>query len=154
MKKHITLSLMFLLAFVFILPIKAQDNSLIKAIEQGNLKEVKTIFKTNNSKDNKWRENSLLLAVVGNQYKIAKFLLSQGEDPNAIFRGITSPLLAAIEHGNIKMVKLLLANGANVNAKDYDGFTPLDFAERFYPETDEIKQLLISRGAKSAKDLE
>ena len=50
---------------------------------------------------------------------------------------------------------LLIANGADVNAKDEDGLTPLDIAT--HPEnpndTDEIADLLRKHGGKTSAEL-
>ncbi len=50
---------------------------------------------------------------------------------------------------------LLIANGADVNAKDEDGLTPLDIAT--HPEnpndTDEIADLLRKHGGKTGEEL-
>ena len=51
-------------------------------------------------------------------------------------------LFDAANKGNIEAVKKHLAAGANVNAKDEDGWTPLHFAA-----TKEIAELLIAEGA-------
>ena len=51
-------------------------------------------------------------------------------------------LIEAIEKGDIEAVKQHLAAGADVNAKDEEGWTPLHQAE-----TKEIAELLISKGA-------
>ena len=47
-----------------------------------------------------------------------------------------------------ELIRFLLSKGININAKDNFGKTPLDYAEKT-----EIKQLLISHGAKNGKDL-
>ena len=49
--------------------------------------------------------------------------------------------------GDIEAVKLLIANGANVNAKDEEGFTPLDQAALW--DHKEIADLLVEHGGKS-----
>ncbi len=50
---------------------------------------------------------------------------------------------------------LLIANGADVNARDEDGLTPLDIAT--HPEnpndTDEIADLLRKHGGKTGEEL-
>ena len=43
---------------------------------------------------------------------------------------IKGKLFLHCKYGNIKGVKRHLADGANVNAKDDDGDTPLDYAHR------------------------
>ena len=46
------------------------------------------------------------------------------------------------------MLEILIANGADLNVKNDQGKTPLDYAK-----SEEIKELLILNGAKSGKDL-
>ena len=60
-------------------------------------------------------------------------------------------LLDAAEKGNIEAVKQHLDAGADVNAKDRDGQTPLDLAiQQKKPETTE---LLRKNGGKTKKEL-
>ena len=54
-------------------------------------------------------------------------------------------LLKAAERGNIKAVKQHLDAGADVNAKDEDGFTPLHYAA--VTGRKEIAEILIAEGA-------
>ena len=57
-------------------------------------------------------------------------------------------LMAAARDGNIEAIKQQLAAGADVNAIDDEGLTPLD---RFRDE--ETAALLYKHGAKRARDL-
>ena len=57
----------------------------------------------------------------------------------------------AARTGNIEAVKQHIAAGADVNAKDDGGETPLDFAIR--NEQTEIADLLRKHGGKTAKEL-
>jgi ankyrin repeat protein len=56
---------------------------------------------------------------------VAKILLDNGADVNLL-----NPLLIAGRSGNLKMVQLLLANGANINATDTTGQNVLQIAEQ------------------------
>jgi len=51
--------------------------------------------------------------------------------------------------GRKEIAELLIVKGADVNAKEEDGYTPLDVAKR-YPE---IPDLLRKHGAKTAEEL-
>ena len=65
----------------------------------------------------------------------ALLLVGCGESPNEL-------LHQAVIDGNIEAVKQHIAAGADVNAKDENGVTPLHWAE-----TEEIAELLIAKGA-------
>ena len=56
--------------------------------------------------------------------------LAAGTDENAIKDGVT-PLMYASAKGQKEIVELLIAEGADVNAKTGDGETPLGLAIRF-----------------------
>jgi ankyrin repeat protein len=56
-----------------------------------------------------------------------------------------TPLLLAATSGNVNTVRLLLAHGANANASDWEGRTPLDWAER--SGAADISKLLRDAGA-------
>lgn len=67
--------------------------------------------------------------------------LNEAEDQEVLDR----KLLAAAEKGSTDLVKDLLSSGAQVDATNEDGWTPLHFAA-FYDHTD-IVRLLLDRGA-------
>ena len=56
-----------------------------------------------------------------------------------------TPLHYAVVEGHTEVVELLIANGANVNAKDEEGWTPLHLTA--YWGGKEITELLIAKGA-------
>ncbi|XP_044576082.1 serine/threonine-protein phosphatase 6 regulatory ankyrin repeat subunit B-like [Cotesia glomerata] len=82
--------------------------------------------------------------------KIAEYLIENGANVNintykrGIFMGY-SPLQIYAENGDIKMTKLMLSKGANINRKSLRGWTPLTCAAH-YGHKDVIK-LLIDNGA-------
>ena len=76
--------------------------------------------------------------------------LAAGTDVNAIKDGVT-PLMYASAKGQKEIVELLIAEGADVNAKTGDGETPLGLAIRFkHPET---ADLLRKHGGKTGEEL-
>ena len=59
--------------------------------------------------------------------------------------GPSADIHQAVRGGNIEVVKQAIADGADVNAKTEDGWTPLHFATSVGYE--EITELLIAKGA-------
>ena len=58
-----------------------------------------------------------------------------------------TPLQSATSWGHKEIAQLLIANGADVNAKDHNGETPLDYAD------DETADLLRKHGGKTGEEL-
>ena len=84
---------------------------------------------------------------------VLKLLLDRGADPNATNKAGATALMWAIPE--LTKVKLLVARGANVNARSGDlGRTPLLVAAG-YPNTADILRILVRKGADiKAKDKE
>lgn len=76
-------------------------------------------------------------------HDIAELLLEKGANPNVVDIYNGTALIRASRKGDFKMLRLLVENGADVNLKDKKDNSPLNSAK-----TDEIKQYLVSKGAK------
>lgn len=59
----------------------------------------------------------------------AATLLSNGADPNPGPEGAASPLHAAVERGSLEMVEMLIRKGADLQARDAQGRTPLEASQ-------------------------
>jgi ankyrin repeat protein len=64
-----------------------------------------------------------------------------------------TPLHRAVRKNNVKLVKILIEHGANVNAKDKQGDTPLYVAAN-YVRNKEIVNLLMTEGAEKGREKE
>lgn len=81
--------------------------------------------------------------------RVAEYLLNNGADVNTSASG--SPLAIAARNGHKKMVELLLARGAAVDAVDSERRTPLHVAvSRNYPAV--MEALLAAKADPNAKD--
>ena len=89
-------------------------------------------------------------AEVGN-IEAVKQHLAAGTEVNAKASGWT-PLAVAAHRGHKEVAELLITKGADVNAKDNNGGTPLDVAIQL--KRTEIADLLRKHGGKTKKELE
>lgn len=94
----------------------------------------------------------IMLAAV-NHPQCLQLLIDAGADINYVCRGTTdyyqyTALLWAAEEGITESVKILLANGADIHAKNKRGRTALDLA--MMGQHTEIVQLLQAAGAKNS----
>lgn len=132
---------------------------LYKASEKGDIAQVKKLLSEgadpNSRSTGDEKRPALVAAVQSGNIGVVKLLLENGVDVNA---GDTlvgwTPLMRAVSHYNrhlsqnrIAMTTLLLGAGADVNARDKYGFTPLIFACGAEPANQELVLLLIGSGA-------
>lgn len=103
----------------------------------------------------------LMTAAVNRRMSAVKLLLANGARVNAatpvdkaprvkhgpIDRGGQTALHVVAPYGPIEMVKVLLEAGADVNAKDIQGMTPLMMAVASDYQDPEIVRMLLARGA-------
>ena len=170
---------------------KAPDISIHDAVEKGNIEAVKQHIAAGtdvNAKGGLIGGTPLYGAVAFGNKEIVELLIAKGADVNAKDRnGITpldmatgfqhrraaiidllrkhggkhSSILIAAEAGNVEAVKQHLDAGADVNAKDGAGRTPLDKAKRGWlrdsPEViaarKETADLLRKHGGKTGEEL-
>jgi ankyrin repeat protein len=68
-------------------------------------------------------------AIAGDVDAVAKYMNQGGWDPSeANYDGLL-PLCAAAQGGNVEIIQLMVNDGADVNAKDLTGKTPLQYAK-------------------------
>ena len=73
----------------------------------------------------------LITAVIHNHKDIVNFLLSIPDiDIDYPDKLKTTPLMHAIDHGYYELTQLLINHGANIQARDHHGYTPLSFCSR------------------------
>lgn len=91
---------------------------------------------------------ALYNAVNAQNEENAAFLLAHGADASATDNLGRTALLAAIKHGDIDMVDLLLDMGAAVDIHDRNGVTPLSLAHSLEnPVAEKIVRILQKHGA-------
>jgi len=142
-------------------------------IESGDLEKLKPLVENHPTLLEAYDEEALPLlhlAAQTDQIEIAEFLIEKGADVNAEYKGVQikewqkdkgerqyrlwggyTPLHFATANNYKDIVELLIAKGANVNAKDDDGGTPLHRAVQ--EDHKDVAEFLIARGADmSARD--
>ena len=93
-----------------------------------------------------------IVELLARNIEVFKQYLDAGADANAMGGLFEWTLLhEAANVSRKEIVELLIAEGADVNAKDYDGYTALDLAiQRKHPKT---ADLLRKHGGKTGEEL-
>jgi ankyrin repeat protein len=88
-----------------------------------------------------------VFAIVGRPANadLLRTLIDRGVDLNAVDAGGNTPLMSAVQTGDLDMVRLLVNKGANVNASSAFGFTAL--IDAVTANWGDAARLLLARGA-------
>jgi ankyrin repeat protein len=95
---------------------------------------------------------SLMIAAGRGETEIVSLLLKQKADPNLLDAEGNTALWNAIHARKVDVVKLLLANGANPDQPNFDGYPPLVLAIGMLQDKDIVAALLDARADANAKD--
>lgn len=130
------------------------------AIQNNNISLVNLLLNSgadvNSGNENYW--SSLHIAVFNENMEMLGLLINKGAKIDAKMTALDeglnqyynmTPLMLASAKNNIEMVRFLLEHKAELNTIDAFGKTALDLCEK-----EEIKQLLIKKGAKSGHEIE
>lgn len=138
--------LMMLLAVALPAQTDSSREALFAAIQRGATGEVERLLKggvSANLTDGEGTPALMAATLFGNAQMVER-LLQHGAEPNRPGPLGTTALMWAVPH--LEKVRLLLASGANANARPENGRTPLLVAAS-YPGTRNVLQLLLDRGA-------
>ncbi|UCG30683.1 MAG: ankyrin repeat domain-containing protein [candidate division WOR-3 bacterium] len=123
--------LIAVLTFLFVMVAGADE--IHDASQQGDFDRVKTLVEENAELVNLADETGhtpLHYAAAGGQVEIARFLISEKADVNALNTVNQSVLLYAAYFGNAEIAEELIASGATLNDQDIFGRSPLHYAAR------------------------
>ena len=110
--------------------------------------DVSLVADTGKSKVSESPSKTLTLFDVRNDIDKMRQLIEDGADVNLARGKGETPLHDAARDGRGDIVALLISKGANVYAKDQDGFTPLHYAVMSsYIYLIGIARMLIAKGA-------
>ncbi|MBP5403979.1 MAG: ankyrin repeat domain-containing protein [Elusimicrobiaceae bacterium] len=129
------------------------NRPLSKACEKGHIEIAEYLLKTDKNSQETLDEALVELCSSSSYYdnetakvNLAKLLLKQGAQANSHADAFNqTPLHGASSRGPLELVKLLVSNGADVNAINEDGTTPLRDAVQ--EDKLEIAKFLLQQGA-------
>lgn len=88
----------------------------------------------------------LMAALAGRHFRTADLLHHNGAEPNVQGRRERTPLHSAAHNGKLELIRKLIEYGADIDARDKDGYTPLRFASEGLKNPTVIR-LLLDHGA-------
>ncbi len=133
MKIHMGFANTLIGVFTFLFVMVGAADEIHDASQQGNIDRVKTLVEENADLVNLADETGhtpLHYAAAGGQVEIARFLISEKADANALNTVNQSVLLYAAYFGNAEITEMLIADGARLNDQDIFGRSPLHYAAR------------------------
>lgn len=134
-----------------LLPYSSKDD-LLEALRNAGTREIAEILLANGA-DFQQISKFCLLSAPGSNIEIARLFLERGADINAASTGNGyTPLHFAAHKAYPELAKFLIDHGAQLEARDEDGHTPLHIAiwvGKFEkdPKSKEIVELLLREGA-------
>ena len=125
-------------------------NALHYAAKYGDVNMISSCLHAAISKNavDKRQQSPLIIAVIAQNPNAVKALIDSGVQINMADDLNRSALHYAVLSNDLDSVKLLLeATDVDVNIRDHDAHHPLDLIQKDAPESDEIRALLLSKGA-------
>jgi ankyrin repeat protein len=122
------------------------DESLLQAISEGDIDEVKSLISEGaNIYTRQWGGTTLHIAAQVGHKQIVELLIATGANVDAKDVADNTPMHCAASGGHRDVVELLFVKGANINAMQAQGWTPLHEAVRWGHKN--VTELLINKEA-------
>lgn len=122
--------LLYIILFLFVFPVLAENGILYKAIIKGDVETVKTLLEQGEDSNQRDEYQIPLLnhAVNFQQYDMVKLLIHLGTDVNQADKIGWTPLIVASTYGYEQIAKLLIKSGAKIALIADDGVTAISQA--------------------------